>query len=148
MRAVVLNEVPAAPVVSEVELPLPGAGELLVKVAVSSVNGFDAATAAGYLQGMMEHRFPLVVGKDFAGTVEVVGEGAEGFGPDAVEGLEVTAIPIMADTNAQTLVHLAEQAAAGAISVPVTAVYHLDQAPEAFAAFGTGALGKIAVTCG
>ncbi|NDZ81010.1 hypothetical protein G3I19_21225 [Streptomyces sp. SID10853] len=69
MRAVALSEVPAAPVVSEVETPRPEAGELLVKVAVSAVDGFDAATVAGYLQQVMEHRFPLVVGKDFAGTV-------------------------------------------------------------------------------
>ncbi|MFF4835358.1 hypothetical protein [Streptomyces sp. NPDC001315] len=34
---------------AEAETPRPQAGELLVRVAVSSVNGFDAATAAGYL---------------------------------------------------------------------------------------------------
>ncbi|MEK0099539.1 alcohol dehydrogenase catalytic domain-containing protein, partial [Streptomyces sp. A475] len=79
MRALTVNEVPSAPTVAEVEAPRPEAGELLVKVAVSSVNGFDAATAAGYLQGMMEHRFPLVVGKDFAGIIEALGEGVEGF---------------------------------------------------------------------
>uniref|UniRef100_A0AAU1M377 NADP-dependent oxidoreductase n=1 Tax=Streptomyces sp. NBC_00148 TaxID=2903626 RepID=A0AAU1M377_9ACTN len=79
MRALTVNEVPSVPAVAEVESPRPQAGELLVKVEVSSVNGFDAATAAGYLQGMMEHRFPLVVGKDFAGTVEELGEGVEGF---------------------------------------------------------------------
>ncbi|WP_220137789.1 alcohol dehydrogenase catalytic domain-containing protein [Streptomyces himalayensis] len=52
------------------------------------MNGFDIATAAGYLQGMMEHRFPLVVGKDFAGTVEALGEGVDGFAVgDAVFGV-------------------------------------------------------------
>lgn len=79
MRALILDSVPGAPTVGEVDLPRPEVGELLVKVAASSVNGFDAATAAGYLQGMMEHRFPLVVGKDFAGTVEAIGEGVDGF---------------------------------------------------------------------
>ncbi|MER5185639.1 NADP-dependent oxidoreductase [Streptomyces sp. NPDC002896] len=311
MRAVALSEVPAAPAVAEVEAPRPQAGELLVKVAVSSVNGFDAATAAGYLQGMMEHRFPLVVGKDFAGTIEALGDGAEGFAvgdavfgvvmkphlgtgslaeyvtvqaaygvttvpeglavadagalglagtaalnsvdavapdkgetvlvsgatggvgalavqlaaargarviatarpgaeadfvtgltdadvavvdftgdlaaqvralapegvdtvvhlagdgaqlagllrpggriastlgltQDAVDGSGVTVHSIMADPNAQTLSALAEQAASGALRVPVTATYLLAQAPEAFAAFDAGALGKIAVTC-
>ncbi|MFD3454819.1 hypothetical protein ACFWVC_21915 [Streptomyces sp. NPDC058691] len=48
MRAVTLDTVPAAPAVTEVDTPRPEAGELLVKVAASSVNGFDAATAAGY----------------------------------------------------------------------------------------------------
>ncbi|MEU6913836.1 alcohol dehydrogenase catalytic domain-containing protein [Streptomyces olindensis] len=42
------------------------------------MNGFDLGTVAGYLQSMMEHRFPLIPGKDFAGTVEAVGEGVEG----------------------------------------------------------------------
>src|SRR4051812_37993793 len=74
MRAVTLDSVPASPSVTDVAEPRPEAGEVLVKVA-ASINGFDAATAAGYLQGMMEHRFPLVPGKDFAGTVAAVGEG-------------------------------------------------------------------------
>lgn len=88
MRAATLESVPASPAVGEVERPRPEAGELLVRVASASVNGFDAATAAGYLQGLMEHRFPLVVGKDFAGTVEALGEGVEGFAVgDAVFGV-------------------------------------------------------------
>jgi NADPH:quinone reductase-like Zn-dependent oxidoreductase len=311
LRAVTLDSVPATPVVSEVDAPRPQAGELLVKVAASSVNGFDAATAAGFLQGMMEHRFPLVIGKDFAGTVEALGEdvdtfavgdavfgvvmkpflgagslaqyvavpadsgivpipeglsvrdagalglagaaaldsvnalaldkndtvlvsgatggvgalavqmtaargarviatarpGAEadfvsaltdagvelvdftgdldaqvralapngvdavlhlagdgaqlaallrpggriastlGFGPDAVQGQDVTARAVMADANAQTLTALAADAASGALRVPVTATYPLEKAPEAFAAFGSGALGKLTVDC-
>ncbi|MFC8095381.1 NADP-dependent oxidoreductase [Streptomyces sp. NPDC057301] len=311
MRALAVNEVPSVPAVAEVEIPRPEAGELLVKVAVSSVNGFDAATAAGYLQGMMEHRFPLVIGKDFAGTVEAFGEGAEGFAvgetvfgvvmkpflgtgslaeyvtvpaaygvahvpagldvrdagalglagtaafdslsalnvgknetvlvsgatggvgalavqlaaargakviatarpgaeadfvtsltgadmavvdftgdlaaqvrvlapegvdavlhlagdgaalagllkpggriastlgltKDAIEGQDVTVHSIMADATPQTLTALAGQAASGALRVPITATFPLARADEAFAAFGSGALGKIAVTC-
>jgi NADPH:quinone reductase-like Zn-dependent oxidoreductase len=79
MRAVALDAVPAAPQVTDVEAPSPLAGEVLVKVAASSVNGFDAATAAGYLQGAMEHQFPLVIGKDFAGTITELGKGVTGF---------------------------------------------------------------------
>ncbi|SEH02617.1 NADPH:quinone reductase [Nonomuraea solani] len=310
MRAVTLNSVPEAPAVTEVPTPSPEAGEVLVRVTASSINGFDTATAAGYLQGVMEHRFPLVAGKDFAGTVEALGEGADGFavgqavfgvvmkpflgtgslaqyvtvsagygiapipeglsaatagalglagaaaldslnavapadgetvlisgatggvgalavqlaaargarviatarpgaeadfvtgltdakvelvdfggdlpaqvralapegvdavlhlagdGPllasllrpggrfastlglnaDAVRKPDVTVHTIMADPNAQTLTVLAEQAASGALRVPVTATYPLEQAPQAFAAFGAGTLGKIAVT--
>jgi NADPH:quinone reductase-like Zn-dependent oxidoreductase len=311
MRAVTLHEVPSAPAVTEVETPRPEAGELLVKVAVSSVNGFDISVAAGRLQGMMEHRFPLVPGMDFAGTVEALGDGADGFSagdavfgvarkpflgggtmaeyvtvpagygvallpagldvkeagalglagtaaldsvdaaapaegetvlvsgatggvgalavqlaaargarviatarpgaeagfvagltdagvhlvdyagdldaqvralaPDGVDAvvhlagdgaqlagllrpggriastlgltqeaagrLDVTVHPIMADPNPQTLTALAGQAAAGALRVPVTATYPLEQAPEAFTAFSAGTVGKIAVTC-
>jgi NADPH:quinone reductase-like Zn-dependent oxidoreductase len=79
MRAVTLDAVPAAPQITEVAAPRPLAGEVLVRVAASSVNGFDAATAAGYLQGMMEHRFPLVIGKDFAGTITELGTGVSGY---------------------------------------------------------------------
>ena len=79
MRAVTLDAVPAAPQITEVAAPRPLAGEVLVRVAASSVNGFDAATAAGYLQGMMEHRYPLVIGKDFAGTITELGTGVSGY---------------------------------------------------------------------
>lgn len=309
MRAVAVQSVPATPQVGDVEAPRPEAGEVLVEVVSASVNGFDLSVAAGYVRDMMEHRFPLVLGKDFAGTVTELGEGVEGFAvgdqvfgvvmkpvlqdgtlaqyvtvpagyglaripeglpvrdagalglagtaaldsldaarvtegdtvlvsgatggvgalavqlaaargakviatarpgaeaefvtgltdaevrvvdytgaleaqvravapegvdvvlhlagdgvqlagllskdgriastlgltPDAVEG--VTVHPIMADPNGQTLAALAEQAAAGKLRVPVTATYPLERAPEAFAAFGAGTLGKIAVAC-
>jgi NADPH:quinone reductase-like Zn-dependent oxidoreductase len=88
VRAATLESVPASPAMTDVGTPRPDAGEVLVKVASSSVNGFDAATAAGYLREMMEHRFPLVVGKDFAGTVEALGEGVTAFTVgDAVFGV-------------------------------------------------------------
>ena len=74
MRAIVINDFGAPPTVSDLPQPKPEAGELLVRVRASSLNGFDAATAAGMLKGMMEHRFPVVLGKDFAGTVEAVGD--------------------------------------------------------------------------
>jgi NADPH:quinone reductase-like Zn-dependent oxidoreductase len=74
MRAIVLTDFGAAPTMTDLPQPKPEAGEVLVRVRASSLNGFDAATAAGMLEGMMEHRFPVVLGKDFAGTVAAVGE--------------------------------------------------------------------------
>ncbi|MCZ0999507.1 zinc-binding dehydrogenase [Streptomyces mirabilis] len=53
----------------------------------------------------------------------------------------------MGRPSAETLTALAELAASGALRVPVTATYPLEQAAQAFADFGTGALGKLAVTC-
>ncbi|GAB3008741.1 NADP-dependent oxidoreductase [Streptomyces pseudoechinosporeus] len=311
MRAVTLESVPSAPAVAEGDTPRPQAGELLVKVAAASLNGFDIAVAAGYMQGMMEHRFPMVLGQDFAGTVEALGEGVEGFavgdavfgvalkpflgagslaeyvtvsaghgvaripaglkvgdagalgvagaaalvsldavalgegetvlisgasggvgslavqlaaargakviatarpgaqtdfvtgltdaevhvvdftgdlqaqvraiapdgvdavlhlagdgaqlaallrpggrlastiglGQDDVKGQDVTVHTIMANPDARVLTSLAEQVASGALRVPVTATYPLEQAPEAFSAFGAGTPGKIAVSC-
>jgi NADPH:quinone reductase-like Zn-dependent oxidoreductase len=70
-----------------------------------------------------------------------------GFGPDAVQGQDVIAHSMRADPNAQTLSSLAEGAACGALRVPITAVYPLEQAADAFAAFGSGKLGKLAITC-
>jgi NADPH:quinone reductase-like Zn-dependent oxidoreductase len=88
MKAVVTVEQGAKPEVSEVPTPRPGAGEVLVKVAASSVNGFDLSVAAGHIAGMMEHRYPVVLGKDFAGTVEAVGDGVTRFQPgDRVFGV-------------------------------------------------------------
>lgn len=88
MRAYVVPSADAQPTVTEVPDPTPGPGEVLVRVAASSLNGFDLSVASGRLQGMMEHRFPVVLGKDFAGTVEAVGEGVTRFSPgDAVLGV-------------------------------------------------------------
>ena len=74
MRAVAFSDFGVAPKIHELPVPEPGPGEVLVRVSHSSINGFDVAVAAGMVKGMMEHRFPVVLGKDFAGTVERVGE--------------------------------------------------------------------------
>lgn len=79
MRALSLPNFGTAPSITDIDLPAPAAGEILVKVAAASVNGFDGMVAAGYLNGMMDHRFPVVLGKDFAGKVEAVGDGVTAF---------------------------------------------------------------------
>lgn len=127
MRAVMLNEVPSAPTVADAETPGPQAGELLVKVAASSVNGFDLSVLGGHLDGMMEHRFPLVVGMDFAGTVAALGEGVEGFAVgDTVFGVAMK--PFVG---------------AGALAeyVTVSAAYGVAPLPEGLAVRDAGALG-------
>lgn len=79
MKAFVLSEFDRAPEVAEVDVPAPGPGEVRVRVAAASVNGFDLSVAKGMLNGAMEHRFPVVLGKDFAGTVDAVGEGVDDY---------------------------------------------------------------------
>jgi NADPH:quinone reductase-like Zn-dependent oxidoreductase len=87
------------PSVAEVPAPEPGPGEVLVRVHGSSVNGIDLAVAGGMLRGMMEYRFPLVLGKDFAGTVEATGPGVSRFAAgDPVFG--VVSNPTFLDTRA------------------------------------------------
>ena len=79
MRAIVLNEFHATPTVEEVEVPEPGEGEVRVRVRAAAVNGFDLGEVHGFFTGYFEHRFPLVLGKDFAGTVDAVGPGVDGY---------------------------------------------------------------------
>src|SRR5215216_1979517 len=78
--AVALDDFGAPPALRELPVPQPGPGEVLVRVEASSVNGFDGSVAAGHLRGMMAYRFPVVLGKDVAGTVAALGAGAARFG--------------------------------------------------------------------
>lgn len=80
MKAVVLSAFDRQPEITEIDIPTPLEGEIRVQVRAASVNGFDLAVANGYLNGAMEHRFPVVLGKDFAGIVDAVGPGVEGYG--------------------------------------------------------------------
>ena len=81
MKALVLTAIGTPPEVTSHPRPEPGPGEVRVRIGAASVNGFDLGVVAGYMQKMMEHRFPLVLGKDFAGTVDAVGSGVTGFAP-------------------------------------------------------------------
>jgi NADPH:quinone reductase-like Zn-dependent oxidoreductase len=65
--------------VRELPVPEPEEGRLRLRVAVAGLNPFDVAVLQGYLQGRMEHRFPLIPGMDAAGTVDALGDGVEGF---------------------------------------------------------------------
>ncbi|HEU5145015.1 MAG TPA: NADP-dependent oxidoreductase [Dermatophilaceae bacterium] len=79
MRALVLPDFNATPALGEVDLPEPGDGEVRVRVHAASLNGFDLAEIAGWFTNWFEHRFPLVLGKDFAGTVDALGPGVSDF---------------------------------------------------------------------
>ena len=79
MRAFGLADEGASAELIEVPTPEPGPGEVRVRVRASSVNGFDVFVAKGIARGMMEHRYPVVVGKDYAGDIDAVGDGVTGF---------------------------------------------------------------------
>lgn len=97
MRAFVFPEFGSAPEVrDDLGIPEPAEGEVRVRVRAASVNGFDLAVAAGTVQGMMEHRFPVVLGKDFAGVIDAAGPGVAGYAAgDRVFG--VVAKPFLGD---------------------------------------------------
>lgn len=64
----------------EAPKPVPRAGEALVKVKAAAVNPIDSKVMQGHLKGAgWAMPLPFTMGYDFAGTIEAVGEGVEGF---------------------------------------------------------------------
>jgi NADPH:quinone reductase-like Zn-dependent oxidoreductase len=59
--------------------PVPGPGEVLVRVAASSVNPIDYKRRAGLTKDFYPMTFPGLIGVDIAGTVVKIGPGVEGF---------------------------------------------------------------------
>lgn len=65
----------------EVPTPVAGAGEVLVKLAATSVNPIDWKIRRGDLKGVMTLQFPLIPGRDVAGEVVAVGANVSAFTP-------------------------------------------------------------------
>ena len=65
--------------VSEIEKPTIKAGHILVKIAASSVNTVDTMIRTMGKNLPLSPDAPAILGMDFAGTVETVGEGVEGY---------------------------------------------------------------------
>jgi NADPH:quinone reductase-like Zn-dependent oxidoreductase len=59
--------------------PVPGAGEVLVRVAAASVNPIDYKRRAGLTKDFYPIKFPGLIGVDVAGNVIKLGPGVEGF---------------------------------------------------------------------
>lgn len=79
MRAVHVPASGEQATLAEVPTPTQGAGEILLRVRAAGLNPFDNHIAAGWLEPMLEHRYPLVLGRDASGVVEAVGEGVTGL---------------------------------------------------------------------
>jgi NADPH:quinone reductase-like Zn-dependent oxidoreductase len=87
VRAVVIPGFHQEPEVVDLPVPEPGPGEVLVRVHAAGMNPFDWKVADGALEGVVEHRFPVVMGSDGAGVVEAVGADVTRFRPgDRVYG--------------------------------------------------------------
>lgn len=110
MRALALDSLDAPPALrDDLPAPVPGDGELLVRVQASSVNPVDAAIAAGQLSGMLEHAFPVVLGRDYAGVVERAGAGVSRYGAgDEVYGFLPVANPAVHDGSWTELIVVPE----------------------------------------
>jgi NADPH:quinone reductase-like Zn-dependent oxidoreductase len=81
MKAIVVHEYGGPEVLKFEEYPdpVPGSGEVLVRVAASSVNPIDYKRRAGLTKDFYPMRFPGLIGVDMAGTVVKVGPEVEGF---------------------------------------------------------------------
>lgn len=93
-------------VYEEVSRPVPGAGQVLVRVKAAGVGPWDAWVRAG--KSVLPQPLPLVLGSDLAGVIEEVGPGISNFRPgEAVFGV----------TNAQFTGAYAEYAVADAAKI-------------------------------
>jgi NADPH:quinone reductase-like Zn-dependent oxidoreductase len=82
MKAIVVREYggPEVLKLEEYPDPIPGQGEVLVRVAAASVNPIDYKRRAGLTRGFYPMQFPSLIGVDMSGTVVKIGPGVEAFG--------------------------------------------------------------------
>lgn len=78
MKALVLENFNTPYQLKDVEMPVAGKGEVLVKIAASGVNPLDLKIIAGQA-AHAKAQLPAILGIDIAGVVEQVGEGVTGF---------------------------------------------------------------------
>jgi NADPH:quinone reductase-like Zn-dependent oxidoreductase len=86
MKAVFIAKFGGPDVLQYGDLPDPslGAGEVLVDVVAASINAADWKVRAGEYS---QYKFPLILGRDFSGTVAAAGDGTELQIGDAVFGV-------------------------------------------------------------
>jgi NADPH:quinone reductase-like Zn-dependent oxidoreductase len=160
VRALAVAGRGASPGVLDVEIAEPGPGEVRVRVEAASLNGFDLAVAAGRLWDVLPHRFPVTLGRDYAGTVEAVGAGVTGLAVgERVAGVNTSmrlgagALAEAVVADASTLAHVpdgvdtAAAAAAGLAGLTAIALVdavRLTRADVVLVAGSTGGVGAIA----
>ena len=67
--------------VDEVERPVPGDEQVLVRVKAAGINPSEAAIRTGAVAHIFPSTFPSGQGSDLAGIIEEVGAGVDGFSP-------------------------------------------------------------------
>ena len=63
----------------DVELPVPGAGEVRIQVAATSFNSVDGNIRGGFMRGPIPVVLPHTPGIDVSGTIDALGEGVDGI---------------------------------------------------------------------
>ncbi|GAB2519981.1 zinc-dependent alcohol dehydrogenase family protein [Microbulbifer agarilyticus] len=81
MKAMIINSYGASDVfeLAEVAKPSVGPGQVLVKIAATSVNTVDTMIRQMGKELPLSPDLPAILGMDFAGTVEAVGDGVDAF---------------------------------------------------------------------
>jgi NADPH:quinone reductase-like Zn-dependent oxidoreductase len=149
MKAIVVHEYGGPEVLKFEEYPdpVPSQGEVLVRVAASSVNPIDCKRRAGLTKDFYPMHFPGLIGVDMAGTVIGTGPGVADFSagdrvfamadntyaelcvvkasalakvPDGLDLVEAAALPLVTTTGNQLLA--ATEINAGQIVMVVGAV--------------------------
>lgn len=80
MRALIVDSANAPLRLASIQRPIPGAGQVLVRIAASGVNPLDGKIRSGQAAHARQP-LPAVLGMDLAGTVEALGEGVIGWEP-------------------------------------------------------------------
>lgn len=109
MKAVVLHEYggPDKLKYEDVADPVAGAGQVLVRVAATSVNPIDYKLRSGIFKDFMPLTFPAILGNDFSGIVREVGAGVSGFAAgDKVMGLADSADAELVVAKVGSMTHL------------------------------------------
>lgn len=79
MKALAIRGYRAPMEMMELPRPVPGPGELLVRVRAAGVNPVDFKIRDGAVKVLLPFSFPLILGTDLAGDVEAVGPGVTKF---------------------------------------------------------------------
>lgn len=81
MKAVRIHEYGGPEVLrlEDAPMPVPTAGEVLIRVHAAGINPVDWKIREGRLRGRVEHRLPLILGWDVAGVIEALGPGVTQF---------------------------------------------------------------------
>jgi NADPH:quinone reductase-like Zn-dependent oxidoreductase len=100
--------------VVDVPRPVPGSGEVLVRVKAAGINPGEASIRDGRLHERWPATFPSGQGSDFAGVVEEVGDGVDGF----ASGDEVIGFSHSRSSHAELVAVPAENLTAKPSGVP------------------------------
>jgi NADPH:quinone reductase-like Zn-dependent oxidoreductase len=79
MKAIVFDGYGQQPHATEVPTPVPGEGEVLVRVRATSINPIDWKQVSGKYRPILTASFPFIPSYDLAGEVEALGPGVTGL---------------------------------------------------------------------